>query len=109
MKYLIYANMLDAKERNHEASCFKQSPKWKPLSYSQTPYWWATKTHPDTGEVALCIPDEDLTDTRDVYSYDTDLDVPVITVTPLLTAAEIADLDDALTSDWTPTPTPFNP
>jgi len=59
MKFLIYANDIDAKARNHEEACRRMWSKWIPQNDHDTPYWWSMKTHPDTGEVALCIPDSD--------------------------------------------------
>jgi hypothetical protein len=86
MKYLIFATKLDAIERNHEESCKRAWPTWIPRRMSDGPYWWAMVTHPTNGEVALRIPEAE-TDPEAGF----------------LDAGEIADLDNELTPDWTPT------
>ena len=57
MSYLIYANDIDAKARNHEEACRRMWSKWIPQNDRDTPYWWSMTTHPTTGEVALNVGD----------------------------------------------------
>ncbi len=53
--YLIYDNIEDAQARNHEEACRRMWSSWQPKTDRDTPYWWASVTHPTTGQVALKV------------------------------------------------------
>jgi hypothetical protein len=75
MKYLIYDDLGDVIERNHEA--WLRKSRQNPTTSRDTAYLWAARPHPTKADVALIIPPEQewLLRPEEVLALDTELDL----------------------------------
>ena len=87
MKYLIYETYAQQAERNFEARARISFGKWLARTDHDSPYQFTSIVHPDTGECAMCISDDQATEEAGILSLE-----------------EIGLLENELDPTWTPEP-----